>query len=158
VTKPDETEQLMEARSMPLCAPSPALPGSGATARLSGRREDEAALRDAWCFRASGDDAGPSGQILRAWRQLAHRSSGWSANAIKQAAKTFGIDLDEGAGEFVTLLEFRGCNKRENTKTRVDDPLAQEDFIYARSPIDNNRRPGRSSAIVIVSRAGRRGG
>jgi hypothetical protein len=35
-----------------------------------GRREDEAALRDAWCFHATGDDPGPSGQILRTWREL----------------------------------------------------------------------------------------
>jgi hypothetical protein len=84
-----------------------ALSAAAATPRLIGRRENEAALRDAWCFRAAGDDPGPSGQILQTWRQLAQRSSGWPAKGIKQAAKALDLDLDDRAGEFVRLLESR---------------------------------------------------
>jgi hypothetical protein len=82
-----------------------ALCAAAATLRLMGRREDEAGLRDAWCFHATGNDPGPSGQILRTWRQLAQRSNGWPAKVIKQAAKALDLDLEDRAGEFVTLLE-----------------------------------------------------
>ena len=37
-----------------------ALSAAAVTARLIGRREDEAALRDAWCFRAGSEDQGPA--------------------------------------------------------------------------------------------------
>ncbi|TJX52708.1 MAG: DUF1403 family protein, partial [Mesorhizobium sp.] len=43
--------------------------------RLAGRTEDEAALRDAWYLRQPGDDPGPAGTILAAWKRLASRSS-----------------------------------------------------------------------------------
>lgn len=39
-------------------------------ARHGGRTEDEAALRDAWYLRRDGDDPGPGGRILKAWRHL----------------------------------------------------------------------------------------
>lgn len=67
----------------------------------------EAGLRDAWCFRATGDDPGPSGQILPTGCQLAQRDSGWPAKLITQVAKALDLDLDDRAGEFVTLLESR---------------------------------------------------
>ncbi|WP_284316801.1 DUF1403 family protein, partial [Labrys miyagiensis] len=64
-----------------------ALPAAAATARLIGRREDEAALRDAWCFRTGGEAIGPAEPILRLWRQLATRSTGWPLRAIEEAAR-----------------------------------------------------------------------
>jgi hypothetical protein len=42
-------------------------------ARHAGRTEDEAALRDAWYLRRAGDDPGPAGRLLQAWRGLAER-------------------------------------------------------------------------------------
>jgi hypothetical protein len=41
--------------------------------RRHGRTEDEAALRDAWYLRRAGDDPGPAGRLLQAWRRLAER-------------------------------------------------------------------------------------
>ncbi|TGP85959.1 DUF1403 family protein [Mesorhizobium sp. M8A.F.Ca.ET.213.01.1.1] len=48
---------------------------AAAAVRLAGRTEDEAALRDAWYLRQPGDDPGPAGTILAAWKRLASRSS-----------------------------------------------------------------------------------
>jgi hypothetical protein len=47
-----------------------ALSAAAASARMAGRREDEAALRDAWYLRRPDQDPGPAGRILGAWRRL----------------------------------------------------------------------------------------
>jgi hypothetical protein len=39
--------------------------------RSLGWHEGKAALRDAWCFRAGGEDPGSAGSILRVCRQPA---------------------------------------------------------------------------------------
>src|SRR5215467_13158271 len=50
-----------------------ALANAAVLARHAGRSEDEAALRDAWYLRRPGDDPGPAGRLLQAWRRLAER-------------------------------------------------------------------------------------
>ncbi|RVC84039.1 DUF1403 family protein [Mesorhizobium sp. M4A.F.Ca.ET.022.05.2.1] len=50
-----------------------ALAAAAMTARQAGRIEDEAALRDAVLLTRPGDDVGPAGRILLAWRRLAAR-------------------------------------------------------------------------------------
>ncbi len=50
-----------------------ALVAAAVTARQAGRVEDEAALRDAVLLTRPGDDVGPAGRMLVAWRRLATR-------------------------------------------------------------------------------------
>jgi len=50
-----------------------ALAAAAVTARQAGRGEDEAALRDAVHLTRPGDDVGPAGRMLLAWRRLAAR-------------------------------------------------------------------------------------
>lgn len=50
-----------------------ALAAAAVTTRQAGRVEDQAALRDAVLLTRPGDDVGPAGRILLAWRQLAAR-------------------------------------------------------------------------------------
>lgn len=50
-----------------------ALGAAAVTTRQAGRVEDEAALRDAVQLTRPGDDVGPAGRILLAWRRLAAR-------------------------------------------------------------------------------------
>lgn len=50
-----------------------ALVAAAVTAKQAGRVEDEAALRDAVLLTKTGDDVGPAGLLLLAWRQLATR-------------------------------------------------------------------------------------
>lgn len=48
-----------------------ALAAAAVTAQQAGRVEDEAALRDAMLLTKAGDDVGPAGRMLLAWRRLA---------------------------------------------------------------------------------------
>ena len=48
-----------------------ALAAAAVTAKQAGRVEDEAALRDAVLLTKAGDDVGPAGRMLLAWRRLA---------------------------------------------------------------------------------------
>ncbi|MER8912152.1 DUF1403 family protein [Mesorhizobium sp. M0854] len=50
-----------------------ALSAAAVTARQAGRIEDEAALRDAVLLTRPGDEVGPAGLLLLAWRRLAAR-------------------------------------------------------------------------------------
>ncbi|MER8823090.1 DUF1403 family protein [Mesorhizobium sp. M0991] len=50
-----------------------ALVAAAATAKRAGRVEDEAALRDAVLLTRPGDNVGPAGHLLLAWRRLASR-------------------------------------------------------------------------------------
>ncbi|SDR58782.1 Protein of unknown function [Rhizobiales bacterium GAS113] len=79
-----------------------ALKCAAASCQMAGRREDEAALRDAWCLRRPDQDPGPAGRMLGAWRQLA-RSSGVS-ELVGDAATAFGLPA-EGVLERVAALQ-----------------------------------------------------
>lgn len=52
-----------------------ALACAAALARQEGRTEDEAILRDHWYHRRDGDDPGPAGRLLKAWRWLGERAA-----------------------------------------------------------------------------------
>jgi len=67
-----------------------ALQAAAASMRLIGRREDEAALRDAWALRRPGDDPGPAGRVLGAWRSLSERSDPLAPEKVAAAAAGFG--------------------------------------------------------------------
>jgi len=56
-----------------------------------GRAETEAALRDAWHLRQPGDDPGPAGTILAAWKRLAGRSPGVDLETLRSATGQLGI-------------------------------------------------------------------
>jgi Protein of unknown function (DUF1403) len=70
-----------------------ALANAAALARHAGRAEDEAALRDAWYFRRPGDDPGPAGRLLQAWRRLAERDPLDKAIRLELRPKDWMLDL-----------------------------------------------------------------
>lgn len=59
------------------------------------RTEEEAALRDALLFRAAGDDPGPAGRILLAWRRLAGRPAALDEQAVRSVADLLELEWDE---------------------------------------------------------------
>ncbi|MFC3722821.1 DUF1403 family protein [Neoaquamicrobium sediminum] len=63
-----------------------ALSAAAATMKQAGRIEDEAALRDAVLLTKAGDDVGPAGRLLLAWRRLAARPAGDLLTAKSLAA------------------------------------------------------------------------
>jgi hypothetical protein len=83
-----------------------ALRSATAAVDLSGRREDESALRDTHFLRGAGDDPGPSGHLLMAWRRLASRATGCDANAVRPVAEQhFGLTWDDALAEVVANAE-----------------------------------------------------
>jgi Protein of unknown function (DUF1403) len=75
-----------------------ALTAGVASMRLIGRREDQAALRDAWMLRRPGDDPGPAGRVLAAWRALSDRSDPLAPERMEAAAQNFGLPPGAPAG------------------------------------------------------------
>src|SRR5579872_2895531 len=68
-----------------------AVQAAEASVPLIGRREDAAALRDAWALRRPGDDPGPAGRVLGAWRALGDRPDPLAAETIVAIAGEFGV-------------------------------------------------------------------
>lgn len=73
---------------------------------LTGRREDESALRDTHFLRGAGDDPGPSGHLLMAWRRLASRTTGCDEEIVRPVAEHhFGLRWDEALTEVLGNAE-----------------------------------------------------
>jgi hypothetical protein len=81
-----------------------ALGAAASAARLLGRKEEEAALRDGWCFRQSGDDLGPAGSVLAAWRRLASHLSSVDADGLATVMALLGLRAGEDAEALVATL------------------------------------------------------
>lgn len=83
-----------------------ALRNAAAAANLSGRREDESALRDTHYLRSPGDDPGPSGHLLMAWRRLASRTTSCDAESVRPVAEQhFALDWDDALTEVLANAE-----------------------------------------------------
>ena len=67
-----------------------ALKAAAATVKLMRRTEDESALRDAWYLRQPGDDPGPAGRVLQAWRKLTDRSLLPTVGVLQSVADLLG--------------------------------------------------------------------
>ena len=78
-----------------------ALSAAATVAKRSGRAEDEAALRDAVTLTRPGDDVGPAGRLLLAWRKFATRpvASLLSDQALFATAESFGWAPNDVVGE-----------------------------------------------------------
>ncbi|WP_026605527.1 DUF1403 family protein [Methylocapsa acidiphila] len=80
-----------------------ALACAAAVARRGGRTEDEAALRDAWYLRRAGDDPGPAGRILEAWRALSQRAALRSEDWTLHLAAMLELRLDDGLQDVLSV-------------------------------------------------------
>lgn len=79
-----------------------ALANAAALARHGGRTEDKAALRDAWYLRRDGDDPGPGGRILKAWRHLGERSAMVPKDWTLHLAALFELRFSDALDDVVT--------------------------------------------------------
>lgn len=82
-----------------------ALKSAAAATRLLGRTEEESALRDAQLFRAAGDDPGPAGKVLVAWRRLASRSTTLDDEVLRSIADLLELKWDEALSEIIGNAE-----------------------------------------------------
>ena len=70
---------------------------------LIGRTEDEAALRDAWLLRQHGDEPGPAGNVLAAWRRLAGRALPPAVDNLQTVAALLGVGWSDGFGDLIDI-------------------------------------------------------
>src|SRR5271166_805491 len=89
-----------------------ALQAAAASMRLIGRREDEAALRDAWALRQPADDPGPAGRVLGAWRSLSDRSDPLAPERVEAAAQNFGLALGAARPAIVAAAQELAAGDR----------------------------------------------
>lgn len=83
-----------------------ALRSAAAAVQLSGRREDQSALRDSHYLRAPGDDPGPAGHLLLAWRRLATRTGSCDVEIVRPIAEQqFGLAWDDTLAEVAANAE-----------------------------------------------------
>lgn len=82
-----------------------ALTAAAMTAKQMGRVEDEAALRDAILLSRPGDDVGPGGRILFAWRRLASRPTTelLTAKSLTATLDEFGYAVEKDAVSDLTV-------------------------------------------------------
>ncbi|WP_425351717.1 DUF1403 family protein [Mesorhizobium mediterraneum] len=86
-----------------------ALAAAATTARQAGRTEDEAALRDSFLLTRPGDDVGPGGVLLLAWRRLAARPAEdlLTAKNLTAVLEEFGFFARDGAAVGDLLEDLR---------------------------------------------------
>src|SRR3984957_6125167 len=82
-----------------------ALQAAAASVARAGRKEDEAALRDALHLTRSGTDPGPAGRRLRAWSALAAGPVGQWRSALAVAAERLQIPSDEALQAAIAAAE-----------------------------------------------------
>ena len=95
--------------SAPFAAATAGVARSDATVRMTGRREAEADLRDAWFLRARGAALGPAGEHLQAWRMLASNST-LSLEGLQRAALCFGLNASIPLAEIFALVDREDGN------------------------------------------------
>jgi hypothetical protein len=86
-----------------------ALRAAAATVHMTGRREAEADLRDAWFLRAKGDALGPAGEHLQAWRMLASNST-LSLEGLRRVALCFGLNPSSSFAEIFAVTDREDGN------------------------------------------------
>lgn len=89
-----------------------ALKSASAATRLLGRKEEEGELRDAQFFRAAGDDPGPAGNLLLAWRRLAVRSTGVDEATVRPVAEHLEVKWDNALADVVANAEDLAASSR----------------------------------------------
>ncbi len=72
-----------------------ALKCAATAVRLMGRNEGEKALRDAVLLTAPGDDPGPAGKVLLAYKMLATRKPNFSSKAVAELSDLLGLAWDD---------------------------------------------------------------
>lgn len=82
-----------------------ALKCAAAAVRLTGRNEDEQALRDAVLLTASGGDPGPAGKMFLACKRFATRKPGFSIKQVEVLADLLGLAFDDNLAAIPLLAD-----------------------------------------------------
>lgn len=111
-----------------------ALAAAAVTAKQAGRIEDEAALRDAVLLTRPGDNVGPAGRFLLAWRRLAiwHAEDLLTEKNLAVVLEEFGYAQDdEVVSDLADQLRQLSANAR-TVETLVEAFAAAERYSFGR--------------------------
>jgi hypothetical protein len=102
-----------------------ALTAATATAQRSGRIEDEAALRDALLLTRPGDEVGPGGRMLLAWRKLVSRSAEIlpGASTLVDVAADLGVAIGEDKSDEIDAAIRPGAGGQGNAVGAAADAI-----------------------------------
>jgi hypothetical protein len=106
-----------------------ALKAAAASMKLIGRSEDEPALRDTWLLRQHGDDPGPAGNVLAAWRRLTGRSLPPAINDLRAVVALLAVGWSDGFGELIDDVrdDVRGGAPAPKVAARVAAAVMRQD-------------------------------
>ncbi|MFK4768995.1 DUF1403 family protein [Rhizobium sp. ZW T2_16] len=82
-----------------------ALKSAAVAARMLGRGEEEAAIRDAVLLTSAGDDPGPAGNMFLAMRMLVRRTGTIATSFVKELAALLGMRWDESLVQVSELID-----------------------------------------------------
>ena len=105
-----------------------ALKSAAVAARMLGRNEEEAALRDAVLLTLADGEPGPAGKLFLATRLLARRSQMPGTSFVEEVATLFSIRWDDNLASFTDLIDAA-------VQARRAAPLAIADLITAISAV-----------------------
>jgi len=105
-----------------------ALKSAVVCARMTGRNEEEPAIRDAVVMTAAGDDPGPAGRLLLATRMLVRRSGSISSPIVRELADLLGMKWDDSLASIPDIVDSSNQSGRAA-------PFAVADLITAISAV-----------------------
>jgi len=105
-----------------------ALKSAAVAARMLGRGEEEAAIRDAVLLTAAGDDPGPAGKLFLATRMLARQSGTVPTPFVKELAALLGMKWDDRLASIPEIVDSANQSGRAA-------PFAMADLITAISAV-----------------------
>lgn len=105
-----------------------ALKSAAVAARMLGRNEEEAAIRDAVLLTAPGDDVGPAGKLFLATRMLARRSGTLTTPFVKELVALLGMNWDDSLASIPDMVDSANQSGRAA-------PFAVADLITAISAV-----------------------
>jgi len=82
-----------------------ALKSAAVAARMVGRNEEEAAIRDAVVLTAAGDDPGPAGKLFLATRLLTRRTGTITTPYVRDLADLFGLRWDDSLASIPDVID-----------------------------------------------------
>ncbi|MEW9612396.1 DUF1403 family protein [Shinella sp. S4-D37] len=107
---------------------------AAAAVRQRGRSEDKPALRDALLLTAAGDDPGPAGKVLLAYKRLCARKPAFSLKAVAEFADLSGLAWGE-------RLAAAGDHADDALQSGRPAPLAAADLVTAMHAVRPDAEP-----------------
>lgn len=110
------------------CRDRLALKSAAVAARMLGRGEEEAAIRDAVLLTAVGDDSGPAGKLFLATRLLARRTGTITTPFVREVAELLGMAGTDSLASIPEIVDSANQSGRAA-------PFAVADLITAISAV-----------------------